>query len=130
VLAEHYLLVRAVHVAAVSISVPLLVVRSVIGIRTSPDRVPRLLRILPHVVDTALLASAVLLSLILQQYPFAAPWVTAKLLALVAYVGIGTVAVKRGRTPRARAIALVLALLVVGYIVGTALHHDPAPWRW
>jgi uncharacterized membrane protein SirB2 len=130
VLAEHYLLVRAVHVAAVSISVPLLVVRAVIGIRTSPERVPRVLRILPHIVDTALLTSAVLLSVILQQYPFVAPWITAKVLALVAYVGIGTVAVKRGRTPRARSIALVLAVIVAGYIVLTALYHDPAPWRW
>jgi uncharacterized membrane protein SirB2 len=129
-LAEHYLLVRAVHVAAVSVSVPLLVVRSVIGIRTSPASVPRVLRILPHIVDTALLASAVLLSVILRQYPFAAPWVTAKVLALVAYVGIGTVAVKRGRTPRARALALAVALVIVGYIVATALHHEPAPWRW
>jgi uncharacterized membrane protein SirB2 len=130
VLAEHYLLVRAVHVAAVSISVPLLVVRAVIGIRASPERVPRLLRILPHIVDTVLLASAVLLSVILQQYPLLAAWVTAKVLALIVYVGVGTVAVKRGRTPRARAVALVLAVAVAGYMIGTALHHDPAPWRW
>jgi len=130
VLADHYLLVRAVHVVAVSVSVPLLVVRSVIGIRHSPARVPRVLRILPHVVDTALLASAVLLSVMLQQYPFGAPWVTAKLIALVAYVGIGTVAVKRGRTSAVRAIALAIALLLAGYMIGTALHHEPAPWRW
>jgi uncharacterized membrane protein SirB2 len=130
VLADHYLLVQAVHVVAVSVSVSLLVVRSVIGIRDSPTRVPRVLRILPHLVDTALLASAVLLSVMLQQYPFVAPWVTAKVLALLAYVGIGTVAVKRGRTPAIRAIALAFALLIVGYMIGTALHHEPAPWRW
>ena len=129
-LAEHYVLVRAVHVAAVAVSVPLLVVRALIGIRSGPDNVPRLLRILPHVVDTVLLASAVVLAVILRQYPFVAPWVTAKVLALVAYVGIGTVAVKRGRTPAIRGAALVGAMLVAGYIVGTALNHDPAPWRW
>ena len=129
-LAEHYLLVRAVHVAAVSVSIPLLVVRALIGIRSAPERVPRLLRILPHVIDTVLLASAVALTVILRQYPFVSPWVTAKVAALVVYVGIGTVAVKRGRTPAIRAAALVAALLVAGYIVGTALGHDPAPWRW
>jgi uncharacterized membrane protein SirB2 len=130
VLAEHYLLLRGVHVAAVSVSIPLLVVRSVIGIRRSPERVPRALRVLPHVVDTLLLASAIALAVVLRQAPFVDGWLTAKVLALVAYVGVGTVAVRRGRTPRARALALAFALLIAAYIVATALHHDPAPWRW
>ena len=129
-LEQQYLVVRTVHVAAVAISVPLLVVRASIGIRSTPERVPRVLRVLPHIVDTVLLASAVLLTVILRQYPFMVPWVTAKVLALVAYVGVGTVAVKRGATARIRAAALAVALVIAAYIVATALHHDPAPWRW
>ncbi len=127
---ELHWLLRAVHVSAVAVSIALLVVRSAIGIHSTPERVPRALRVLPHIVDTVLLASAVGLVLILGQYPFVSPWVTAKILALVVYIGVGAVAVRRGPTPGSRAIALVAALAVAAYIISTALHHEPAPWRW
>ena len=129
-LAEYYLQLRALHVAAVGVSVTLLLVRALIGLRSGPAAVPLPLRILPHAVDTALLASAVCLAIVMHQYPFVDGWLTAKFLALCAYVVVGTVAVKRGRTPAVRAGALVGALLIFAYIVGTALRHDPAPWRW
>lgn len=129
-LAEHYPLLRTVHVAAVAVSVPLFILRALVGIRWSPERVPRMLRILPHVVDTVLLGSAISLAIAIQQYPLVSPWVSAKLLALAAYVAVGTVAIRRGRTPAIRALALLGALLIVAYILGTALKHDPAPWRW
>ena len=77
-----------------------------------------------------LLASALLLTVILHQYPFSDAWLTAKLIALVAYVVLGSVAIRRGRTPAIRAGALLASLLTVGYIVGTALHHDPDPLHW
>ena len=129
-LAEYYPLLKSVHVAAVVVSVLLLVARSLLGLTPSAVPLPRALRIAPHVVDTALLASAVALTLILHQYPFVDGWLTAKVLALCLYIVIGSVAVKRGRTPRIRLPALLLALLVVGYIAATALHHDPRPWGW
>jgi uncharacterized membrane protein SirB2 len=130
VLAAHFALLRGVHVAAVVVSVTLLILRSWIGIRSTPDRVPRALRLLPHFVDTVLLASAVCLTLAIGQYPFLAGWLTAKVVALVAYVVVGSIAVKRGRSPNSRAAALGASLLVVAYIVATAVHHDPAPWHW
>ncbi len=129
-LAEHYPLLKAVHVAAVAVSVVLLVMRALIGLRLGPAAVPRPLRILPHVVDTVLFGSAACLSIALHQYPFVDGWLTAKFLALCAYVVVGTFAIRRGRTPTIRALALGGALVIAGYIIGTALHHDSAPWRW
>jgi uncharacterized membrane protein SirB2 len=129
-LAEHYPLLKAVHVTAVVVSVSLLLVRSLIGLREGPAAVPKLLRIVPHIVDTLLLASAVCLSILLRQYPFVDGWLTAKFLALCAYIVVGTFAIRRGRTATIRAVCLAGALLIFGYIVGTALHHDPAVWRW
>ena len=57
--------------------------------------------------------------------PLTHSWFAAKLLAIVVYVVIGSVALKRGRSRGARAVALVLSLLVLIYIFATALHHDP-----
>jgi uncharacterized membrane protein SirB2 len=129
-LARYYFELKALHVASVAISIGLFVLRA--GLRLAgPAALQRpFLRVAPHVVDTVLLASAVLLTLILHQYPFADAWLTAKVLALVGYVVLGSIAIRRGRTPAIRAVALVGALLTVCYILGTALHHDPDPRRW
>jgi uncharacterized membrane protein SirB2 len=62
------------------------------------------------------------------QYPFAQNWLTAKLIGLVAYVLCGTMALKRGKTPRQRLVFLVLALTAFAYIVSVALTRSPLPW--
>jgi uncharacterized membrane protein SirB2 len=129
-LARFYFELKALHVAAVATSIGLFVLRAALRYADSPRLQHPLLRIGPHVVDTVLLASAVLLTLILRQYPFVDSWLTAKLIALVGYVVLGSIAIRRGRTPAVRTVALVGALLAVAYILGTALHHDPDPLRW
>ena len=88
------------------------------SLRGSPLLAHRLTRTLPHVVDTLLLGSAIAMAVMSGQYPFAQPWLTAKLMGLLAYIGFGTVALKRGRTPAIRARFFVLALLAYAYIAG------------
>jgi len=48
------------------------------------------------------------------------------------YVALGTFALRRGRTPRVRAICYAAALLVFVTIVGIAIAHHPLGWllRW
>ena len=129
-LARYYIALKTAHVAAVATSIGLFVLRAGMRLADSAWLQTRFLKIAPHVVDTVLLATAILLTLILHQYPFVNGWLTAKLLALVAYVILGSIAIRRGRTPAIRTLALVGALLTVGYILGTALHHDPDPRHW
>ena len=57
--------------------------------------------------------------------PLAHPWLAIKLLAIVVYIVIGSIALKRGRTRGQRVAALVLSLLVLVYIFAVALRHDP-----
>lgn len=104
------------------------VVRGGMMLSESPVLSARFVRVAPHVVDTILLASALWLAWTLEQLPFVSPWVTAKLLALVAYVGLGTVALKRGRTKRVRLAAFAGALATAAYIVAVAITRDPTPW--
>ena len=54
-------------------------------------------RVLPHVNDTLLLLAAIGLSVVQQQYPFVHGWVTAKVLGLLAYIGFGMFALRRGQ---------------------------------
>jgi len=55
-------------------------------------------------------------------------WLTAKFFGLLAYIGCGTMALKRGRTKEQRLLFLVLALLAYAYIVSVALTRSPVLW--
>ena len=120
-----YLLLKQVHVACAFLSIAGFGARGVLMLRESPLLQSRFVRVAPHVVDTLLLASALAMAWLSGQYPFAQSWLTAKLLALVAYIILGTVALKRGRGKAVRAIAFALALGAALYIVCVALTRNP-----
>ena len=83
------------------------------------------LRHLPHVVDTVLLTTALMLTTVIRQYPFSTGWLTAKVVLLVVYVVLGSVALKRGRTRAVRVAAFVAALATIGFLVTVARAHHP-----
>ena len=84
-----------------------------------------LTRIAPHVIDTILLISAVCLTLILDQYPFINGWLTTKFFALILYIMLGTIALKRGRTRFIRVAAFGASIGVFAFIVVVALSQEP-----
>jgi uncharacterized membrane protein SirB2 len=63
---------------------------------------------------------------IIRQWPFYQDWLTAKVIGLVIYIVLGTIALKRGRTMRVRLVAFFSAVAVFLWIVATARLH--APW--
>jgi uncharacterized membrane protein SirB2 len=126
--AEAYLWIRALHIACAALSIAGFAARGALMLGGSPLLQRRFVRVAPHVVDTLLLASAVWLAWFLGQVPFVHGWITAKVLALLAYIVLGSIALKRGRTKRMRAAALAAALAVAAYIVAVALARNPAPW--
>ena len=91
----------------------------------SPRLSRRWVRIVPHVIDTVLLLSAVGLVVHIRQYPFGSAWLTAKVVALLFYIGLGMVALRFGRTLAIRTSAWVLALVVFAYIVSVAVTRSP-----
>lgn len=127
-LATHYLQILHLHVASVILSGSLFGARSVLRIANSPLANQRGLRILSYLIDTTLLVAAILLTLILHQYPFRNGWLTTKVLLLILYIGLGTIALKRAQTPIGRSAAVLAALLVFAFIIGVALTHHPAGW--
>ena len=112
------------HVACVVASGAGFLARGVLMLAESPLLQARFVRIAPHVVDTLLLAAAVAMAVIARLSPLAHPWLAAKIVGLLAYIVLGTVALRRGRSKRTRGLALIAALLVFAYVAGTALLRD------
>jgi uncharacterized membrane protein SirB2 len=83
------------------------------------------LRYLSYTIDTILLTAALLLATMLHQYPFVHDWLTVKVLLLIVYVVLGTMALKRGRTRGQRFGFWLAALLVYGFIISVAKVHHP-----
>ncbi|WP_168013734.1 SirB2 family protein [Halomonas salinarum] len=123
-----YLLIKYLHMSAAGLSLALFVLRAWWSVCASPRLKARWVRILPHIVDTALLTLGVTLMLMLQAWPHQQPWLAAKLLGLLVYILLGSIAIKRGRTPASRGLAALAAVTVFLYIVGAALHHSPFSW--
>lgn len=119
-----YVALKYLHVGCVVVSGLGFVLRGAWMLADSPRRHGYWARRLPHVVDSVLLASAVSMAVLSGQYPFAAPWLTAKLGGLLAYIGFGSVALRYGRTRHVRAAAFGLAVCAYVYIVSVALRRD------
>ena len=60
-----------------------------------------------------------------QQYPFEQSWLTVKVVALVAYIVLGVVALKRGKTKMVRAVAFAAALVAFVFTMSVARTHNP-----
>ena len=123
--AASYLAVKSVRVACAVLSISGFAARGALMLVDSPLLQRRFVRVAPHVVDTVLLASAAWLAWGLGQVPFVHGWITAKIFALLAYIVLGVIALRRGRTKAIRAAAFAAALLAAGYIVSVALTRDP-----
>jgi uncharacterized membrane protein SirB2 len=122
-----YLAIKHLHITFAALSGILFLTRGIWVLRASAMLQQRWVRIVPHVVDTLLLASALTMVVWSGQYPFVQNWLTAKVVALVAYIALGTMALKRGKTREARIAAFIGALVVFGYIVTVAVTRQPMP---
>ncbi|MFZ1643016.1 MAG: SirB2 family protein [Candidatus Contendobacter sp.] len=120
-----YLALKHLHLTAVVLGFALFALRGLWMLTDSPQLQRRWVRIVPHLIDVTLLASAIALTLVIQQYPLVNGWLTAKVLGLIVYIVLGSIALKRGPSKPIRAAAGVAALAVFGYIVSVALTHSP-----
>ncbi|MBA4143540.1 MAG: SirB2 family protein [Nitrosospira sp.] len=121
-----YAALKALHVASVAISYLLFSVRGIWMMHESPMLKQRWVKITPHVVDTVLLTSAVALAVMIDQDPLHDSWLSAKVLGLLLYIGLGMISLRFGKTRRARISAWIAAQAVFLYIVLVAVTKNPA----
>lgn len=121
----NYFVIKHIHMTAAGLSLLLFVIRAWWSVRESSALQNRWVKTLPHVIDTVLLVAGVVLAAMIGPNQ---PWILAKIVLLLAYIGVGTVAIKRGKTPQQRGIAAVVAVAIFLYIVGIAIAHNPLSW--
>ena len=119
---------KTIHVTCVLLSFTGFFIRGLWMISDSSKLQLRLVKIAPHIVDTLLLASALILAFQMQLSPLQQPWLMTKIIALLIYIGIGSVALKAGRSKRQRVSAWLLGLLTFTFIVSVALTKSPLGW--
>ncbi|HNQ03106.1 MAG TPA: SirB2 family protein [Thiobacillaceae bacterium] len=122
-----YAFLRIAHIATVHISLALFLLRGFWMWRDSPQLRRRWVRTLPHVNDTLLLVTAIAMLVAANLNPLQHPWLMAKIIGLLAYIGVGTVALKRGRSKTMRLKALVVAVGIYAYIVAVAISKQVVP---
>lgn len=123
---EFYPQIRSVHIWSVAASGSLFLLRGLAlnlfgagWVRAMP------IRMLSWTIDTVLLTAALMLMTIVQQYPFIDGWLTAKVLLLIVYIGLGVVALRPERPRRMRILFWLAALAVFAFIVTIARAHNP-----
>jgi len=126
---EFYPHIKWVHIASVLASGALFLLRGLL-VQTGRERwaMAALPRFLSYGIDTVLLSAALMLLTILPHAMYATGWLALKLVLLVAYVVLGSLALKRGRTARMRRWCFVGALAVYVTIIGIARAHHPLGW--
>ena len=122
----NYIAIKHLHITFVVLSGSLFLLRGIWMLRDSPMLAQRWVNVAPHIVDTLLLTSALIMVFWSGQYPFVQAWLTAKVLALIAYIVLGTIALKRGKTKGVRTFALLTALATFAYILAVALTRQAA----
>jgi len=123
-----YLAIKYLHILTAILTISGFILRGFWMLSGSPELDRPITRIAPHVVDTLFLLSGIAMVVMLSLNPFTHAWLLAKFAGIVAYVVLGTIAIRRGRTNEQRLIAFAAALAVFAYIVGAALAKSPASW--
>ena len=116
-----YILLKQIHIMLAVTTLINFVIRGYWMIIDSSLLHSKWVKTIPHVIDTLLLSSAVALMIMAGFYPWFFDWVTAKILLLLLYIVLGTIALKRGKTKAQRIAAFIAALICIGLIFKSAL---------
>jgi len=120
-----YAALKIIHVISVIFSYLLFMLRGIWMMQNSSILQRRWVKILPHVIDTVLLASAVTLVTMIQQYPGMSTWLSTKIGGLLLYIILGMMALRFGKSRKIKIISWITAQIVFFYIVLVALTKNP-----
>lgn len=121
-----YQAIKHIHLGAVALSAVGFTVRGLASLTGAAWVQSRPAKIVPHVVDTVLLVSAIALAVTLHLNPASTPWLLAKIIGLVLYVALGVVTMRARMSKPLRVTAWVAALLVLGWMASVAVSKNPA----
>ncbi len=120
-----YTALKIIHITSAIFSYVLFTIRGLWMMQASPRLQLRWVKILPHVIDTILLVSAIALVTMIQQYPGISTWLNAKIGGLLLYIMLGMMALRFGKTRKIKTMSWIAAQIVFFYIVLVALTKNP-----
>lgn len=119
-----YLALKHIHLTFVVLSLLAFFVRGILLFMNSSMLSKKWVKILPHIISTILLVSGIVLAVHMSMSPGSQPWLMAKIIGLLVYIGLGVAAFKVSN-PNARKLLWVTALIVFAYIVSVAISRNP-----
>ncbi|MCK5092095.1 MAG: SirB2 family protein [Gammaproteobacteria bacterium] len=122
-------IVKAAHILCAISSISFFIIRGIWMMQSSQRLAQSWVKITSRSIDTALLMSALGLMFITEQFPGSMGWLTAKLVALLVYIGLGMIALHWGKTKQIRISAWIASLVVFSYIVSVALTRSPLSFQ-
>ncbi|WP_028357016.1 SirB2 family protein [Brackiella oedipodis] len=120
-----YLAIKHIHLSLAVLTFAFFLLRSFWSIQGSALLQHKVVRALPHMIDTCLLLCGLWLASIIG---FNHPFIFAKIVGLLLYIVFGTIAIKRGKTKGQKILGLLLATLAYAYIIGCAFTKSPLSW--
>ena len=120
-----YMMAKHLHLTAVGLSILFFIFRFIWSQFDATALSKKWVKILPHIIDTVLLASAIWLCFILSQYPLVNPWLTFKVIGVVLYIAFGLFALKKAKTALAKWGFFVAALAVLMATAMVAVTKQP-----
>ncbi|HEY0876943.1 MAG TPA: SirB2 family protein [Zeimonas sp.] len=124
-LLELYPQIRLAHIGFVVASGTLFTARAISTIAGARWSASKAARRASWLIDTGLLAAALLLLYVLRLNPFVVPWLAAKIALLLVYIGLGTMALRRAHSTTSRIAWSIAALACFAMMVSIARAHDP-----
>lgn len=116
-----YMAMKHIHMTAVAISILFFIIRFAWLQFQSPLLQRKWVKITPHIIDTVLLASAIALCVIIQQYPIVNGWVTAKVIGVILYIVAGLWALKWAKQRGIQWIAFLVAISILAATAKVAI---------
>lgn len=124
----YYVPIKSIHIISVLASGGLFFVRGLLVLNGRSWAMSAPLRYLSYSIDTVLLTAALMLATMLPGAIFANGWLTVKLVLLVLYVVLGSIALKRGRDSKIRWASFIAALGIYAFMLSVARMHQPLGW--
>lgn len=119
-----YIALKHLHLTFVVISLLIFFVRGVFLFINSPLLTKKIMKIAPHIINTIMLVSGVVLAVNLGMKPGEHPWIMAKIIGLIVFIVVGVGAFKV-RNRLLQKILWIDALVVFAYIVSVAITKNP-----
>ena len=121
----NYPWLKQIHMGLALLSIAGFVLRWCWRMLQSPLAMTRAARVVPHLVDTVFLATAVMLSSMAGRDSLGAAWFSAKIIGLVLYILLGMMAMRSAPAVRRSLPAFIAAVLVFAWIVTVAITKSP-----